>query len=452
VKVKVYQLASELRISEKALLEWLSRSGYAQAQSHHWLSSQLARAARTHFVSLYHTNSYTSSSSMLTSFDTSTHLSDHSQMNQLPNHQQYKDQNKSSSSPAKKHNFQLLYQSEKKHNIQLQKHIQHLQDSKSTPTVLNTLNYQSNLSDNHQVVHQQLLNERTKDRQKIQELNQTQATLDQTCAELNLELNQMRSEVKQLHQQLHAQTQISHSLNQVSQQKKAWQARALELEEQVQSGQNLSIQLKELGLNSFEKQVLLFQTLLQTPESSAQLFSTIKTVDRDAIEKMVKHWVVYTCAHPLCNQTNKLQNYLSLRVDKSSKCEVCGGHEATRWFRRMAACCMRIHIKRFLMIGADEIHSQIRNLTEGRNIEFRLISETEQSSSARIQSRLESCDLLVLWGPKVIDPQISEAYYKMANIAQCSVLKISGDQADVSALSRQILYWISRSAGDALIY
>ena len=121
MKVKVYQLASELRISEKALLEWLSRSGYAQAQSHHWLSSQLARAARTHFVSLYHTNLYVNSSAMFTSISTQNSLNDPSQLQIESNHQIRKDQGQLASASTHTHDFQLLYQSEKKHNIQLQR-------------------------------------------------------------------------------------------------------------------------------------------------------------------------------------------------------------------------------------------------------------------------------------------------------------------------------------------
>ena len=49
VRTKVYQLALELNISERALLDWLNRSGYGTLSSSDWLSGQLSQSARKHF-------------------------------------------------------------------------------------------------------------------------------------------------------------------------------------------------------------------------------------------------------------------------------------------------------------------------------------------------------------------------------------------------------------------
>ena len=46
IKIRVHELASELDISERTLINWLSRKGYPGARGKDWLTPNLARNAR----------------------------------------------------------------------------------------------------------------------------------------------------------------------------------------------------------------------------------------------------------------------------------------------------------------------------------------------------------------------------------------------------------------------
>ena len=86
--------------------------------------------------------------------------------------------------------------------------------------------------------YEHTVDERTELRQKLYAQQQNQETLDQTCRELSHELEHNRREVTELKQHLQAQEQMSKSIDRVNQQKQAWRARALALEEQVQTINN----------------------------------------------------------------------------------------------------------------------------------------------------------------------------------------------------------------------
>ena len=189
----------------------------------------------------------------------------------------------------------------------------------------------------------------------------------------------------------------------------------------------------------------LFKTLLASPESASQLFNAIKMVEHEEVRLMVNRWVVKTCTHPLCNQVNILRRKLSLRVDRVHHCEVCGGDAEARWFERMVVACERAHIRRFLLIGGEDLHPRIRELTEGKNVDFRLLSINDQSSSQRIQSRLESCDLLLTWPRGALASEAGMNYRRIAPMVDCPLIDLNGDKADLSVLSRHVLNWVSRT-------
>lgn len=295
--------------------------------------------------------------------------------------------------------------------------------------------------------YEQTVAERTQLRQTLYATKQNQATLDQTCRELTQELEQTQREVNELRRDLTAQEKMSNAIDQVTQQKKAWRAKALALEERVQTNQQVTNQLRELGMDSLELQVKLFQTLLSTPESASQLFHAIKMVEYDDVKKMVERWVVKTCAHPLCNQVNRLRNCLSLRIDRPQNCQVCQGEQNTRWFQRMMASCERAHVRRFLLVGGEKLYEEIRRLTEGKNIDFRLISAEDQSSDQRIQSRLESCDLLISWSRGSLSSEVSRKYLSIAKEIDRPTIILNGDQARLDQLARYTLNWVTRTGG-----
>jgi chromosome segregation ATPase len=295
--------------------------------------------------------------------------------------------------------------------------------------------------------YERTISERTQLRQTLYGMGQNQETLDLTCRELSQELDQTRREVNDLKRDLKAQEKMSNAIDQVTQQKQAWRAKALALEERVQTNQQLSVQLKELGMESLELQVRLFQTLLTTPESASQLFHAIKMVEHDEVKTMVERWVVQTCAHPLCQQINQLSRKLSLRVDRPSQCQVCGGNAEVRWFKRMTASCERSHIRRFLLVGGEEIHTRIRELSEGQAVDFRLISSRDESSDQRIYSRLENCDLLVSWPHDSISMSVGDQYRSIAPRAGAHSLEIPGTKVELTKLTRLILNWVNRTGG-----
>ena len=113
----------------------------------------------------------------------------------------------------------------------------------------------------------------------------------------------------------------------------------------------------------------------------------------------------------------------------------------------MVARCEHFHIKRFLMVGGDEIHPRIRQLMEGQTVEFRLIQSSDQSSVPRIQSRLESCDLLITWRYCDENTQAGHSYRKVAPLINCPMVELSGSQADVHLLTRQVTLYLSRTGG-----
>ncbi|MAD60007.1 MAG: hypothetical protein CMH49_00655 [Myxococcales bacterium] len=452
LKIRVHELAGELDISERTLINWLSRKGYPGARGKDWLTPHLARNARN---SLQRSGNKKlnqgqgRSATQPPRFTQRLSWSNHEQFDHLPSQQDYPSTtslatnlqeadlqdnptiplNSGSDRPP---SHDELVQRERDRSALLLKRLEGLR-------VFHEQRYQD-----LQWKYEHTVDERTELRQKLHAQRQNQETLDQTCRELSHELEHNRREVSELKQHLQAQEQMSKSIDRVNQQKQAWRARALALEEQVQSNQQLGSQLKELGMSTLDQQVRLFQTLLASPESANQLFKAIKMVEHEQVKKMVNRWVVKTCAHPLCNQVNTLRKKLSYRVHRAHRCEVCKGNPEQRWFQRMVAGCERAQIKRFLLIGGEKLHPRIRELTEGQHVDFRLIPSTDESSPQRIQGRLESCDLLITWPRGALASDAGLAYRSLAPTVDCPLIDLNGDLADIATLSRQILNRVSR--------
>ena len=443
IKIRVHELASELDISERTLINWLSRKGYPGARAKDWITPNLARNAR---LALQRSDSRGTRLGQdarqgrhAPRFAQRLNWLKQEQFDHLPSQQDFNSSNPeldqdllASPSFEQAPQDNELLQRERDRSALLLKRLEGLRG-------FHEQRYQE-----LQRKYEHTVDERTELRQKLYAQQQNQETLDQTCRELSHELEHNRREVTELKQHLQAQEQMSKSIDRVTQQKQAWRARALALEEQVQSNQQLGSQLKELGMNTLDQQIRLFQTLLASPESANQLFKAIKMVEHDQVKKMVNRWVVKTCAHPLCNQVNTLRKKLSFRVHRKHRCEVCKGNQEQRWFQRMVAGCERAQIKRFLLVGGESIHPRIRELTEGQYVDFRLIPSSDESSSQRIQGRLESCDLLITWPRGQLASEAGLAYRSLAPAAGCPLIDLNGEEADIATLSRQVLNRISR--------
>lgn len=465
MQVKVYRLAAELRVSERVLIGWLQERGYPEARSHDWLSGQLAQAARRSFGARQSSwverrerlssaaevaeRSFAMAGGPSGEFKTETPLpvSILEGLRAMSNEPPPREAT-GAHEPREPHDVALQgglttpprgapSVKERDPWVELERLQRALEEQRrGSELQLQALRAQ----------HDKALQERSAYRQKVLELEGDQSTIAQAYDEL-------RQERERLNERLdHLQRELTRTLEQGAQgalQKEAWQARAQELEEQVQSGKRLPSQLRELGLEAFEDQVKLFQTLLSTTESATQFFSVIKMVDQSKIQQLVDQWVISTCAHPLCNQTNKLRNRLSLRVDRAKRCEVCCGELDRRWFQRMLASCERAHIKRLLLVGAESIHPRLRVLMEGEAISCRFISSQESSALPRIQSRLGSADLLITWPGASLSSEVAYAYQREAPMVGCPNIELSGETAEVAKFARQVLNLILRGTGAA---
>lgn len=453
VKVRIHELADELDISERTVITWLSRKGYPGARANDWLTPKLARTVRlalsrsdrpVGFQSdgRQDQNHASKFSQRLDWLDTDAFASLPPQTADHTHLRETERQNLSHSPAHERRSPETLTESE--HDA--------LQRERARSELL--LKRLEGLREHHERRYQELrvkyestVDERTQLRQRVYAMTQDQETLDLSYQEKSQELEQTRREVDDLKRHLQAQQKMATAIDKVNQQKQAWRARALALEEKVQTNQHLTHQLKELGMDTLEQQVQLFKTLLQSPESAHQLFKAIKMVEHDEVRLMVERWVVKTCVNPLCHQVNTLRRKLSLRVDRPHRCEVCRGDIATRWFQRMLAACERSHVKRFLLVGGERLHDKIRELSEGKMIEFRLIPSDDESSEQRIQSRLGSCDLLITWPRGELSSMAGMRYRSAAPVVDCPLLDLNGDEADLASLSRHILHWISRTGG-----
>jgi len=463
MQVKVYRLAAELRVSERVLIRWLQDRGYPEAKSHDWLSGQLAQAARRSFgaheaswVARHERSrvnaqvaqrSYAMAGGPSGEFKSETPLPE----SVLEGLRAMSDQRSEPEAPLAQGHAATYARAEelvapaspataetsvkgRDPWVELERLQRAMEEQRRGAELqLQALRVQ----------HDKALQERSAYRQKVLELEGDQSTITQAYEELRQEREELNSSVH------HLQRELTRTLEQGALQKEAWQARAQELEEQVQSGKRLPSQLRELGLEAFEDQVKLFQTLLSTTESATQFFSVIKMVDQTKVQQLVDQWVVRTCAHPLCNQTNQLRHQLSLRVDRAKRCEVCQGELDRRWFQRMLASCERAHVKRLLLVGAESIHPRLRALMEGEAISCRFISSQESSALPRIQSRLGSADLLIVWPSASLNSEVPLAYQREAPTVGCPHIELSGESAEVAKLAREVLNLILRgmSAG-----
>ena len=467
MQIKAYRLAAELRVSEGTLLKWLHERGYPEARSHDWLSGQLAQAARRALGAQVRTpalssalvsaqgNAPSTSSTRRVSAEllsglqalstqpasaASLHPASSVSPPEHPLSRPYDAASAHAHSPSQAHSVsqESLKGEGSERSESLNRELVRLQQALTEQCASFELQLQS-----LRASHERASHERSLYRKQVLELEGQQATISQAYEELSLERDALREDQEALKEEL------TRTLEQSSLQKEAWQARAQELEEQVHSGKRLPHQLKELGLEGFEDQVKLFQTLLSTPESATRFFRVIKMVDREGVKRLVDERVVPTCAQPMCNQTNTLRHKLSLRVDRSKRCGVCAGELDRRWFQRMLATCERAHVKRLLMVGGEEVHPRVRALMEGEAVSCRFISSQEVSALPRVQSRLGSADLLITWPEASLNPEMVEVYRAEAHTLGTLTVELSSECAEVSRLARAVLNLVQRSAGGA---
>ena len=104
----------------------------------------------------------------------------------------------------------------------------------------------------------------------------------------------------------------------------------------------------------------------------------------------------------------------------------------------------RAGIRRLLVIGGMDAHGDLRRLSQGEPVDLRLVTDEEEALDARVQGRVEGCDLLVVWNPQVASPEVSTRYVLRAQAEERMVVRILGDRPNIVAFTRAVTHRLAR--------
>lgn len=287
--------------------------------------------------------------------------------------------------------------------------------------------------------------ERTTQRQRLEAVTDERATLEHTCTELQAELTETRGELARFEHEGSEHESMAGDLDAAVQREMAWRARALELERAAQVGGNLSALLQEAGAADMRAQSLVLRALLASRDSAVALIRAVRQVDAHVIAKLVARNVQRTCTHPVCKQVTAFDERVALPVDHDADCEVCKGDPQERWFARMVRECARGGVRRLLVVGGDDTHEVLRGLSQGKPVDLRLVNDDDAVHTARVQGRVEGCDLLVLWSERVVAAGISEPYASAARDEGRAIVTVLGQRSGVVPLARAVCNRLARN-------
>ena len=95
--------------------------------------------------------------------------------------------------------------------------------------------------------------------------------------------------------------------------------------------------------------------------------------------------------------------------------------------------------------GSDSTHRGLRELSEGTGIDLRLLPESEDSSPARVESRVEGCDAVIVWSEQVVNAEITAAYIAAAQNHHRIVISVLGNDDGIVSLARAAVYRLART-------
>lgn len=292
---------------------------------------------------------------------------------------------------------------------------------------------------------QRVLLERATLKQSLQAAADEQATLAQTCVDLQAEVDGLNERLGVADAEHEAKEKVIADHEQAMQREMAWRKRALELERAANLGNNLSGLLQELGLEAPGQQASVLRALLDQPDTAASLIRSIRQVDAPTIQRMVRGRLARVCAHPQCHQIALSDDRVRVQVAESD-CEVCGGDAEQRWFARLVRECGRAGVRRLLVIGGAEVTVKaLRGFSQGRPIDLRLVSATEDISPARVRGRVQGCDLLVVWSGAVVPEPVSTAYAEAGRAEGRLVVSVLGEACSVDRFARAVCNRLARS-------
>lgn len=282
-------------------------------------------------------------------------------------------------------------------------------------------------------------------RTQLREAQDERDTLDRACGDLRTACDALQADAQAQSALAQQYAQMKARVEQLSKNESSWRAQAIELQRAQQQGTSLPAHLESLGLHSLEKQTQLLRALLSHEEAAKLLLGAIRQVDASQVERLVLQQSVQVCAHPVCNQVVRLEDKVAVRVDHSRECQICQDQPERRWFQRMAWECRRAGVRRILVVGGGAVHPLLRELSQKQPVELRLLNEDEQGQPERVQRRVESCDLLVLWSEWVVPAPISQLYADAATRLGRPVLSVLGQQADPVSMAKGVCNRLARA-------
>lgn len=292
---------------------------------------------------------------------------------------------------------------------------------------------------------ERLFQEVTLLRHRLKAVDDERATLESTCADLQDELGEARTSLTALEAMDDDRRQVQDELQSAVQREMAWRARALELERAALLGGSLQSAMSRAGIADTGDQAATLQAILGHREGATILLRMLRPSDADALGRLITERLRGVCVDPICNQVAAAQDGFALRVDSERDCSVCGGSDERRWFLRMALECDRAGVRRLLVIGGtDSVHEHLRMLSQGQRVDFRLVTTADELFPARVQGRVEGCDLLILWSSAVVSPAVSEPYGEAARREGRSVAHVVGARCGVVPLARAVCNRLTR--------
>lgn len=282
--------------------------------------------------------------------------------------------------------------------------------------------------------------------QLLREIHDERATLEHTCAELQASLSEARDALRSSETREVEHRDLREELGSTVQREMAWRTRALELERAAQAGSSLVLVLQRIGLIDPADQASLLCGVLSTRDGAVALIRALRPIDAEGLLRLFTERVTRVCVDPICNQVAVGKDCIVLRVDSERDCDVCLGSPDRRWFHRMVQECDRAGVRRLLIVGGTEAcHEVLRVLGHNSRLDLRLVMTNEECVPARVQGRVESCDVVVLFGPTLAPAEMTEMYAAAAQKERRVTASVPGGRSTVATLARSVCSRLTRS-------
>ncbi len=281
---------------------------------------------------------------------------------------------------------------------------------------------------------------------RLRETGDERASLEQACADLQSELADLQEAVGEYDSLQHDHDSVMGDLQTARQREGAWRKRALELERSIHSGDELHTILEEHGLTDRIRQRNMLKAVLSNETAAAEFLKCIRGVDSAELDRLLSERLLPTCVNGLCNKIARRRGSVPYRVDNESRCRICTGRAEVRWFENLVSECNCAGVRRLLVVGGGEtVQAELRSLTEGRSIDLRLVADGETPTDAQVQGRVEGCDVVILWGPDVVDPDISAPYRNHARDLGRVVVQVLANTGAVIPFCRSTVNVLARN-------